>query len=147
MSMRFAISLGLTGSFELEPAFLTQGGEGGYRNSPIPNYVTRWREIEIEKIVYSMYPTHRHTFEYFYGLSVPVQRFRMSRSFFFRLIGEALAISSGLLAKLIGKQGNSFGFLVLKNTDLQPWIKIDSDGNLMPDAEYLANKYDRIKYK
>ena len=145
--MRMAVRVGLTTEFELEPAFLSRGAGGGFRDTPIPNFVTRWKEAEVEKTVNSMYLSHRHQFEYFYGVNVPVQRFAMARSGVRRLIGKVLAALAPALKLLLGKQGNYFGFLVLKNVALQPWIKVDSKGELVPDIDFLAKQYDRTKYK
>ena len=91
--MRLAIKIGLTAEHELEPAFLSGGSVGGYRNGPIPNYVYRWTEREFEKVVNSFAPTHKHTFFYFYGFQVPAQRFASVRSIngLVRTVHEAAA--------------------------------------------------------
>ena len=145
--MRVAVRLGLSSDYELEPAFLSGGAGHGFRNTPIPNFVTRWKEVEVEKTVNSMYPSHRHGFKYFYGFTVPAQRFQMARSPFLRLIGKGLAFIAPALRFLLGKQGNYFGFLVLKDIELQPWVKVGPSGEVTPDVDYLAKRYDRTKYK
>ena len=144
--MRLAVRLGLTSTYELEPIFLSRGTGHGFRNLPIPNFVTRWTESEVRKTVYSMYPAHEHVFHFFYGMLVPVQRFRMATSPLFRLVGTVLNSLTPLLKKLLWRQGNRFGFLVLKNVGLQPWMKLDPEGQPVPDIDYLSSKYDRSKY-
>ena len=144
--MRLAVRLGLTSDYELEPAFLSGGKGFGFRDTPIPNYVTRWTEAEVRKTVYGAYPAHEHGFRFFYGLSVPVQRFRMARSPVLRLAGLGLHVLTPVLGLLLGKQSNSFGFMVLKNTHLQPWMRLDKDGAPVPDIDFLASRYDKSKY-
>ena len=145
--MRLAVRWGLTSKFELEPIFISNGTGHGFRNLPIPNFITRWTENEVRKTVYSMYPAHEHMFQFFYGLRVPVERFRMARSPLFRLVGILLNLMAPLIDLLFKKQGNYFGFLVMKNIRLQPWIRSSTDGSLSPDIEFLGGKYDRSKYR
>lgn len=143
MLMKLAIFLGLTAEHELEPAFLSDGGMGGYRNGPIPNYVYRWTEREFEKIINSFAPSHKHDFFYYYGFSVPLQRFRMAKSPLFRFIGFAISKLSGLAEFIIPSQGNQFAFGALKNSSLQPWLTAD----LKFKDSYMTNKYDKALYK
>jgi ubiquinone/menaquinone biosynthesis C-methylase UbiE len=141
--MRLATRLGLSSDYELEPAFLSGGAVGGYRNGPIPNYVYRWTEREFEKTVDSYVPTHRHTFFYEYGFNVPVQRFAMAHSPLFRAAGRVLSGLAKVAAAVMPRQGNQFAMGVLKNTSRQPWL-LES---LQFDAGYLAHKYDRDRYQ
>ncbi len=108
--MRAAIRVGLTADYELEPAFLSGGAGGGYRNGPIPNYVYRWTEREFEKTLCSYAPTHRHTFFYDYGYGIPLQRFAMARRASYRLAGYALSHTVRIAEFLVPKQGNRFAF-------------------------------------
>jgi len=141
--MRMAIKLGLTAEYELEPAFLSGGTVGGYRNGPIPNYVFRWTEREFEKTVLSYAPTHQHTFFYEYGYNVPLQRFAMARSVVYRSVGVALSFLTRFAEIVIPKQGNQFAFGALKNTSCQPWLTESLEFN----GEYLDRKYDKGRYQ
>lgn len=145
--MRLAERLGFTGRYALEPIFLSSGKGHGVRNQPIPNFITRWTEGEVRKTVYSMHPAHEHRFEFFYDLRIPVERFRMARSLPLRLIGKVLDGLSPLIRAVFRRQGNCFGFLVQKNVRLQPWMKEAPDGSLLPDIDFLAQKYDRTRYR
>jgi hypothetical protein len=141
--MKLAIYLGLTSEYELEPVYLSGGQFGGYRYGPIPNYVYRWTEREFEKTVNSFIPTHKHTFFYYYGYSVPVERFSMAKNPLYKIIGIGLAKIVNFLEVLIPKQGNKFAFAVLKQTQKNPWLTSD----LSFDQTYLSKKYDKQKYK
>jgi hypothetical protein len=141
--MRLAAKTGLSAEHELEPAFLSEEAVGGYRNGPIPNYVYRWTEREFEKTVCSYAPTHRHSFFYAYGYSVPGQRFAMARNPIYRLLGRSLSSAIKAAEIVIPKQGNQFAFGALKNVSLQPWLT----ESLGFKKEYLAGKYDKNRYK
>lgn len=140
--MRAAVRAGLTSEYELEPALLTDGESGGYRNGPIPNYVYRWTEREFEKVVNCYLPTHRHEFFYEYGFNVPLKRFAMARSPLYRAAGT-IADKVGRFAELvIPTQGNQFAFGVRKCKMRQPWLTQD----LKFDASFVERRYDKDKY-
>ncbi len=139
--MRLAVRSGLTSDYELEAPFI-HGQSAGYRNGPIPNYVYRWTEREVEKVINSYAPTHSHGFQYFYGYRVPVQRFAMAKSRLYRGIGSLLEKLTRLLEFGIPRQGNQFGFCVRKNAAVKPWITED----LQYNHGYLSKMYDKDKY-
>jgi hypothetical protein len=140
--MKIAVRVGLTADFELEPAFLSGGKVGGYRNGPIPNYVYRWTEREFEKVVNSYAPAHQHRFFYGYGFHVPVQRFAMAKNPAYRLIGSVVSHVARIAELVMPKQGNQFAFGALKNVALQPWLTDDLEFN----PNYMAGKYERSRY-
>lgn len=140
--VRLAVRVGLTESYELEPAFLSGGADGGYRNGPIPNFVYRWTEREFEKVVNSFAPAYRHKFFYAYGFSVPVHRFAMARSRLFRAIGVVLAQLAGMLELVAARQGNQFAFGALKNASMQPWLTDD----LKFRDDFMSGRYDKANY-
>jgi SAM-dependent methyltransferase len=144
-AMKLAKRTGLTTDYELEPAFLSGGKTGGYRNGPIPNYVYRWTEREFEKVVKSYQPAYRVDFKYFYGLQVPLQRFAMARSPIFRTAGRLLQGVSTLFPYVFPRQGNQFAMVAVKTSVLQPWLAMEG-GNLRFREEAMAKKYDRKKY-
>lgn len=143
MLMKLLVRLGLTAEYELEPAFLSGGTIGGYRDGPIPNYVYRWTEREFEKVIHSFAPAHRHDFFYGYGYSVPAQRFAMARSAWMRLAGRGMAGLAKLAEWVLPTQGNQFAFGVVKNVAVQPWLTPE----LRFDESYMAAKYDRARYR
>lgn len=140
--MKLASSVGLTSDYELEPALLSDGALGGYRNGPIPNYVYRWTEREFEKTINSFAPTHQHTFFYDYGFSVPIQRFAMAKSPLYRLTGRVISKLTRIAEFVLPRQGNQFAFGVLKNSRRQPWLTAE----LKFDETYLSAKYDKSNY-
>ena len=144
-AMRLAKGVALTSDYELEPAFLSGGTTGGYRNGPIPNYVYRWTEREFEKVVKSYHPAYRVDFLYFYGLQVPLQRFAMARSTIFRIAGRVLDAASRIFPLVLPRQGNQFAMVAVKSSVLQPWLTLE-DGTVQFREEMMAKKYDKKKY-
>jgi hypothetical protein len=140
--MRGMLKLGVTESYELEPAFLYGARAGGYRNGPMPNYVYRWTEREFEKVINSFAPTHQHTFFYDYGYSAPAMRFAMARSAVIRGFGKVLAMTATLAERLLPTQGNLLAFGVLKNRRLQPWL-LEDGTSLKFDPAYMETRYDK----
>ena len=140
--MRWAVRTGLTTDYELEPALLSDGQEGGWRNGPIPNYVYRWTEREFEKVVNSFAPAYRHRFFYEYGYHVPVHRFAMARSGIYRALGSAIGKIARVAEWLLPRQGNQFAFGALKNSHRQAWLT----ESLRFDPAYMDSKYDKSKY-
>ena len=144
-AMRLASHAALTSDYELEPAFLSGGTTGGFRNGPIPNYVYRWTEREFEKVVKSFHPAYRVEFAYFYGLQVPLQRFAMARSPLLRFAGWTLNALSGIFPLIFPRQGNQFAMVAIKSAALQPWLKLEG-GMVKFREDIMAKKYDKRKY-
>lgn len=144
-AMRLAKRAALTTDYELEPAFLSGGKSGGYRNGPIPNYVYRWTEREFEKVISSYHPAYHVDFLYFYGLQVPLQRFAMARSSVFRFTGLLLNWISRVFPLVFPRQGNQFAMVAVKSKLLQPWLTLEG-GDLLFREEAMAKKYDKKKY-
>jgi SAM-dependent methyltransferase len=136
---------GLVPDFELEPALLSGGKSGGYRDTPIPNYIYRWTEREVEKTVASFDPAHRNVIEYHYGWRLPMQRIAMAKNPFVRAVVKMADAGKWLFEKLLPRQGNCFGIVVRKTGELQPWMKQSAD-ELLPDLDFIGARYDRDKY-
>ena len=110
--MRVAVLLGLSVDFELEPAILTNGRSGGYRDGPIPNYIYRWTEREVEKTATSFEPAEVLDFTFFYGLTLPLQRISMSTNHVKVFVVHLIRLTSFLFKAFLPKQGNNFAFVV-----------------------------------
>lgn len=140
-----AIRCGLTSDFELEPALLSDGKSGGWRNTPVPNYVYRWTEREVEKTLSSFDPAHRNIFEYHYHWTLPLQRIAMARNPVIRATVKIAQAGKWFLETLLPRQANNFGIVVRKSDVLQPWVRKDGD-HIVPDLDYISLKYDQRKY-
>jgi SAM-dependent methyltransferase len=144
--MRLSQRLGLTPRFELEPALLTGGSWGGYRNTKLPNYIYRWTEREFEKTVTSFAPQHVYDFSYRYGYRLPLQRLAMSKSPFKRVAVKLVSLVSALFETIMPRQGNCFAMIARKTGELQPWLCL-KDGEIEVSLDYVRAAYEPEKYR
>jgi ubiquinone/menaquinone biosynthesis C-methylase UbiE len=144
--MKAAHLFGLIPDYETEPLVLSEGKEGGLRNTNIPNYIYRWTEREVEKTVNSYLPQFSHKFEYFYAYRLPIQRMTMSNNQAKRIFVNLMAKIIWPIEKILPRQGNCFAFKVSKEGPLRPWLK-KSDDKLEFDMEYGLKVYEPNMYK
>jgi ubiquinone/menaquinone biosynthesis C-methylase UbiE len=128
--IRLATWLGFNHDFELE-AVTSQGLEsGGVRNGPVPNFVYRWTEREVTKVVQTADPAHVEQIRFFYGLRLPTQRFDNVDAPLRRLVLKAVAPAVKALVGIVPTQGNEFGFIIFKTGQLRDWLEL-RDGRLL----------------
>lgn len=144
--MRLAVRLGATRDYELEPAVLSNGAYGGFRNTPIPNYIYRWTEREVQKTVCSAVPHLKPDIRFHYGYRLPIQRLRMSQNIAIKWLAAVVDPMVWLVKAIAPRQGNEFGIIVRKTASLQPWIE-RKDGKFVPRMDYLMTLMDPKKYR
>jgi SAM-dependent methyltransferase len=131
--MKVAIALGLVPQFE-QIGVATCGYEtGGIRDTPTPNYILRWTEKDVHKVLESAYPAHLHEVRFYYGLRVPNYRLVMF-SPFKRAAASGLSGMLTLFNFAFPKQGNRFAWAALKTGKLKPWME--------PDGVHLRRDFD-----
>ncbi len=135
--MRLGVRLGIAVDFELEPAALSNGYSGGYRNTGLPNYIYRWTEREVEKTVYSFDPSEEFTLSYDYGYRIPDGRIEMTRSWVKRVAMRLGFFAVAILKHLMPRQGNQFGFICKRTGKLRPWVRMSETGPTA-DMEYIS---------
>jgi SAM-dependent methyltransferase len=143
---KLATSIGLVPKYELEPCVLSDGKNGGLRNTDVPNFIYRWTEIEAIKIVNSYLPQYKHKFYFYYGFRIPVQRLAMSPSMSKRIIGRIANLISPVIKLILPKQGNHFAFIATKTGEIHPWLEY-LDGNFHFKTSYIKNRFNPEKYK
>ncbi|MBN2476310.1 MAG: class I SAM-dependent methyltransferase [Pirellulales bacterium] len=140
---RFGVRLGLGQEYELAAVAGNDCRFGGQKNTPIPNYVYRWTEREVEKTVSSYAPFGAHEFLYFYKLRMPWYRSRMMTH---RLLDAAYLLLSPLarcLTWVFPRWSNNFAFMVLKpgcQDDLHPWLTAEG-GTIALNAAWVRRRY------
>jgi SAM-dependent methyltransferase len=144
--MRLANRLGLSPRFETEPALLTNGKWGGYRNTNIPNFIYRWTEREFEKTVSSFAPQDQFNYSYHYAFRLPLQRMMMAKNPVKRILVQVLSAARSVFELLIPKQGNCFAMIARRSGELQPWLFRTADG-IEVNLDYIRQNYDASKYK
>ena len=144
--IKLGLKFGLVPEYEIEPSVISGGKFGGYRNTPVPNYVYRWTEREVRKTVNTFIPHYHHEFNFFYGLTVPTQRMSMSKKVLKRVVAKIAVVVLPVFRTIFPKQCNHFAFIVSKKGKLQPWLKFNNDEYSF-DTEYAKDEYDPKKYK
>jgi SAM-dependent methyltransferase len=129
LAMKIARWAGFTPDFELE-AVSGEGYEsGGVNNGPIPNFIYRWTEREVEKTIRSFDPVHVEEIRYFYGLRLPTLRLDHVQAPAKRIALKLLTPAAKAFARLFPRQGNQFGFAIIKTGILRDWLE-DRDGRI-----------------
>ena len=142
--MRIAVALGLAVDYELDAVAISDFKWGGIRNSTIPNYIYRWTEREVIKTIECFMPEKIHRFLFYYGIRFPTERLTMS-SYSKRALARILGGLAKAAQQMFPKQCNEFGFVVLKTTELKPWIR-EVDGSFEMRRDYKMS-FNPKKYK
>ena len=124
LAMRIARRAGFTPDFELWSVSEEGYATGGVANGPVPNFIYRWTEWEIEKTIRSFDPAHVDNIKYFYGLLLPTLRFDNTNMPFRRAVMKMLAPVAEIFAWLFPKQGNQFGWAIIKTGQLRDWLEV-----------------------
>jgi ubiquinone/menaquinone biosynthesis C-methylase UbiE len=141
--VRAAIHLGLIDQYELTAVAAHDFRAGGVHNGPVPNYVFRWTEREVEKTIASYAPYARHTFLWFHDMEFPLSIFDVceGRRHVARVL-RSVEPAARLLARILPRQGNLLAFAILKPElprDLQPWLQLE-DAGPAPNAAWIRRR-------
>jgi ubiquinone/menaquinone biosynthesis C-methylase UbiE len=143
--MKIANWLDVSPRFETEPALLTGGKWGGYRNTNIPNFIYRWTEREFEKTISSFAPHEKFEFSYRYAFRPPIQRMRMARSTVKRGLVRVLSALTAVFETVAPRQGNCFALIAKRTGVLQPWL-FKNDNQIEVNLDFIRKAYDPSKY-
>jgi SAM-dependent methyltransferase len=140
--MRLGQRLGAVDEYELTAVAAHDFRAGGVRNTPVPNYVYRWTEREVEKTIASNAPWARHRILFFHELEVPDVVVTMTANPLRRLAARIAEPALRLVTRVAPGQANLFAFAVLKPElpqDLQPWMRLGTDGP-EPDETWIRRR-------
>ena len=140
---RWGVRFGLGQDYETAAVALSYDRvSGGWRNGPVPNYVYRWTEREIEKVIRSATPWMLCGFRYFHATRPPSGA-ASRRNPWIRL-GLRLAIPLAMvLGRLVPSQTNCFAFLVTQpplGQGSPPWIRWNGAEPTL-DPEWARREY------
>src|SRR5712672_788542 len=135
--VRLGVRLGFGQEYEIAAVAVNGLRSGGVGNSATPNFIYRWTEREIEKVIRTFNPAGRAGFRYFSALRVPEERMRSMKN---RLVAgslRALLPAVRLFAKVFPRQSNCFAFAITRVGELHPWM-VDEE---TVDAEWVEQRY------
>ena len=116
--MRLALRAGVIDEYEMTAVAAHDFTAGGVRNSATPNYVYRWTEREVEKMIASAAPYARHKFVWFHELELPVSVLEASG----RGSSASPPCRSSSWRRSSRSRPTSSRFAVFKD-GLQPWMQ------------------------
>lgn len=122
LALRIAGALGLTRDHEVETVIDHGMTSGGLRNGPVPNYVYRWKEREVEKTLATFDPTGPIDHQFFHGLAIPSYAHLTGRQKF--MLAAVTPVAKTLLA-LVPKEGNRFAFFAERPRERHSWVNED----------------------
>ena len=147
--MRILNKLNLTQEYEHAAVFYHGCLYGGVNNTEIPNYVFRWTEREVEKLIQSFAPFCKHQYLYDYGSAHPYTPHLELKNGLKVLVLSVAKPFYWLFSKVFYKQQNQFAFYVAKpsdNSQLFPWLERDKKTNLIRfNKEWAEKKYRDVK--
>ncbi|MEI8104374.1 MAG: methyltransferase domain-containing protein [Actinomycetes bacterium] len=140
--MRVAVVVGAAEDYEISAVAAHDYTAAGVRNTPVPNYVYRWTEREIEKTIASAAPLGHNRFVYRRALEIPAsvlaRRFNPIWSMGLKVLGPIL----WAIVRVFPSQANLFAFAVFKPTlpdELFPWLQMD-EGKVVPNEQWLRSR-------
>ena len=141
--LRLSEYFNITQKYELSAVFYNDCKFGGVNNSNIPNYVYRWNEREVEKLIRSYAPHTEPDIIFEYGVATNsvkiLNRGIKIKSLILSLINPFYV----LITKIFKKQGNLFCFFIRKEKireNKHNWIQFINDQFVL-DENIIRNKY------
>ncbi len=101
------------------------GDYGGVDNTEIPNYVYRWTENEVEKLISSFNPKYNHVISYNYEFEFENILKKINNKFLKSVISFFLKVNLKMLKFAFKKQSNLFSFFInkeLSKKNKHSWI-------------------------
>jgi hypothetical protein len=142
---RIGVRLGVGQQYECAAVADHDMRWGGVRNTGIPNFVYRWTEREIRKVLAAYDTTGDPRLRCFYDLRVPDRSAAGMRSQPARLAAHVAVPAARLLLRLVPSQANAIAVVADKldpHAHLHPWLSLDEDG-VRADASWFAARHAR----
>lgn len=129
--LRLATRIGALEEYELTAVAAHELRAGGVQDTPVPNYVYRWTEREVEKTIASYAPHARHRILFFHELEIPFSVVELSGGPARRAAARFALPALRMLTRVAPGQANLFAFAVVKPElprDLQRWLRLGDEG-------------------
>ena len=151
--MRLLCWLRLSFPFELAAVVNNDYVRGGVRNSQIPNFIFRWNEREVHKLASSFLAENilRLYTDPYWDFNADERSLAdreqtkislitglMGAKNFIRILHGAQRILNG--TPILRRQGNKFFCCIQKTSELQPWLELDGDGQIVFDRRFQRKR-------
>jgi SAM-dependent methyltransferase len=143
---RLGAKLGYGQQYEDQAVHGNRGESGGVANTEIPNYVYRFRELEVRKFARAFHPYAEPPVRFYRALRVNVGRFKLHRNPLLRVSFSFALPVIQMLSRLIPSFNNNLCFVIQKPgpEHFHEWIQDDS-GRPRVNRDYLVAKYGRFR--
>jgi hypothetical protein len=98
-----------------ENSAISKDGTGGLLNSNVANYIYRWTEREIVKLLYSYDPNHKNKLYFNYSYDLFNKEVQKKINFVFKFFSPILKIIAHIIFKTFPNQGNILITFIKKN--------------------------------
>ena len=145
--VRLGVRLDFGQEYEVAAVAGNRMTSGGVDNTAIPNFVYRWSEREVEKVIRAWEPRGLPRIRYFYSLRVPHGRIAAMKNRWASRTLRALLPLVRLFTKVFPRQSNCFAWLVTKievPRDLHPWLEM-ADGKPVFSVAWARRHYGEFK--
>ena len=125
LSIKLANYLNLSQEYELSAVINKDHSydKGGVDNTNIPNFVYRWTEREIYKLISSYEPQYKHEIQYFYDIDF--EGYKTVRKLDYKkIVLSIFEVFAKLYFKIFNTEKNLFCFFINKeNRKIQSWLE------------------------
>tara|TARA_B110000977_G_C10921093_1_gene433126 strand:+ start:98 stop:814 length:717 start_codon:yes stop_codon:yes gene_type:complete len=109
--MRIAAKIKFVETFELSAI---RQGKGGVQNTAIPNYIYRWTEREILKLIRSFRPNKIYPIKFDYSFDLNNEGTKKHSTILKRIVRKILEIPLAIFLTIFKKQGNGLSIFINK---------------------------------
>ena len=114
--------------------------KGGVDNSNIPNFVYRWSQREIYKLISSFEPQYTHKIKFFYDTDFEGYK-SVKKTKFISPVLYTFEILAKIYFKIFSSEKNLFCFFInKKEKKLKEWLEFNSKNIIQPNEDYLNKK-------
>jgi SAM-dependent methyltransferase len=132
--------LGVGQTYEVHAVAAHDLSFGGANNTPIPNFVYRWTQREIEQTICAYAPEHQVRVRVFYHMEIHWHDLRAKRRVFPLLVA---ALSWPFLRALMWVcpvSANTLAAYIKKTGALHPWLEHGSGKSVQPKRAWFENE-------
>jgi SAM-dependent methyltransferase len=142
---RLGIRLGLGQEYETAAVFYNEGKHGGLRNGPVANFVYRFTQRELSKLISTAYPEGPIEIQFFHKLLIPWGQLRGRKSRIPLMLAWLAMPFLKVLEFAVPTQCNSFAAYIRKRSSsdqVWPWVERRADGECCANMSWMKDKYE-----